>query len=439
MKTDSIFHTDSIIHIIEGIELDKLKINDLTILDFALWELLLPIALPLLAPYIVDLVKKVIKHIRICSYNKLKFCNEESDQRFISVVNNSMLKENFFEVDTIDLERHFIIPFPGSKKEELVNNDFLVVFNSNRNKELRKNLYDYISRYYATDGILPEYNTNIDDFINRIAEKTSNNFISQIKAQKVRFNKNLFGVYDVQKTKDKCKVYVYQSDYFTFKCLTNIFNALKEIKPKEKLPYTEDIIKIKEMRPMLNSVGVGGFVIMDRGNGDEIVVALRGTNCDSGGYWHFTYDETFTSDDKNNVYSFEECLSRALTEELGILKEEQKICIPLNQMIMTDVGIIHTSGNDNRFEFEVLSYVRVCFSDKYRFSDFLRGYRFAKDAELETRCLDFVPISGIDNFIKNKNMSPEAKALMVKIKYIHMKKVLDSDKNGYKTILEQSK
>ena len=84
----------------------------------------------------------------------------------------------------------------------------------------------------------------------------------------------------------------------------------------------------------------------------------------------------------------------------------------------------------------MLSYVRVCFSDKYRFSDFIKGYRFAKDAELETRCLDFVPMAEIDSFISNHKMSPEAKALMIKIKHICMNKVMDSDKNGYDEIIK---
>lgn len=430
---------DSIYHVIGEIDIDKLRINDLSIMDFALWELILPIGASLLAPYFVDWVKWCIKKIRLLSYSKIIIPEDFHNSQFITLVNNPMLKSNFFEVDTIDLERHFIIPFPNSKEGELVKNNFLVVFKENNNERLNKDLYNYISRYYATDGILADYSMmSIDDFINDIAEKTADNFIKQIKEKKVRFNKNLFGVCDCVKTYNKCKVHVYQSDYFTFKCISNIFNALKNIKPKELLPFNKNEVCITELTPMLNSVGVGGFLIMDRGNGDEIVVALRGNNCDSGGYWHFAYDETFTSDDMNTIYSFEECLSRALTEELGILKEEQELCIPQNQVIFTNVGIINTSGNDNRFEFEVLSYVRVCFSDKYRFNDFIKGYRFAKDAELETRCLDFVPISQIDNFIANKKMSPEAQALMIRIKYINMKKVLDSDRNGYEKLTQSN-
>lgn len=439
MKLDSIFQ------VIENIELDKLMINDLSLWDFAYWELLLPIGASLLAPYIVDWIDKLKRNIRIKSYSKSQINNvkpvqELPKQSFISVVNNSMLKNEYFVVKTLDLEKPFIIPFPTSKKTELENNNFVVVHKNNMIFfELRDALNNYISTYYATNNklFIDNENKDIDKFIDDIAIQTADNFISQIKEKKVRFNKYLFGVYETEILEDTCNVTVYQSDYFTFKCLTNIFNTLKQITPKNKLPHTETNVTIKNIAPLLNSIGVGGFLIMDRGNGDEIVVAFRGNNCDSGGYWHFTYDETFTSDDNiENVYSFKECISRALTEELGILKKEQEICIPSDQMIMTDIGIIQTSGDDNRFEFEVLSYVRVCFSDKYRFNNFIKGYRFAKDAELETRCLDFVPISDIDKFIAENKMSPEAEALMKKIQHIHMKKILDSDKNGYKSLVD---
>ena len=82
-----------------------------------------------------------------------------------------------------------------------------------------------------------------------------------------------------------------------------------------------------KLRPFYNSVAVGGFVIIDRGNGDELVTGFRGENCQSGGYWHFSYDETFTEDDKSDEDdqpNLMTCLRRALSEELGILRKLRK-------------------------------------------------------------------------------------------------------------------
>ena len=236
------------------------------------------------------------------------------------------------------------------------------------------------------------------------------------------------------KEKDKCTITVYQSDYFTFKCMTNVFNTLKTFTPHKALPSLKGEIDIAKIRPFLNSIGIGGFLIMDRGKGDEIVLALRGNNCDSGGYWHFSFDETFTSDDKKDNYSLKECLKRGLVEELGILSEEQNKALPENQIILLDSGIIHTDNNDNRFEFEVCAIARICFSKQYTFDDFIKGYRFAKDAELETRCLDFIPINQIDDFINTHRMSPEAKALLNNIKYLHQYNVLETDEEGFDSL-----
>ena len=66
--------------------------------------------------------------------------------------------------------------------------------------------------------------------------------------------------------------------------------------------------------------------------------------------------------------------------------------------------------------------------------DFIKGYRFAKDAELETRCLDFSPINQIDDFINTHRMSPEAKALLNNIKYLHQYNVLETDEEGFDSL-----
>ena len=47
---------------------------------------------------------------------------------------------------------------------------------------------------------------------------------------KLRFNKYLYGIYDVRVDEDdKCEISVYNSDYFTYKCTVNLYNALATI------------------------------------------------------------------------------------------------------------------------------------------------------------------------------------------------------------------
>ena len=400
-------------------------------LDYFLNDIVLPIITSWITVFVFFAARNYLKKYRVGKYQKTKNKMNQENGFYTSVVENRSLDNDFFRVEIIDLEKPFIIPFPKNKKEELEKYEFTSIYNENKNEAIREDLNCYIQTHY---GKIIQNENEVLNFIDKISEKTADNFINQIKDRKVRFNKFLFGVYDVKRENDKCTITVYQSDYFTFKCMTNVFNTLKTFTPHKALPSLKGEIDIAKIRPFLNSIGIGGFLIMDRGKGDEIVLALRGNNCDSGGYWHFSFDETFTSDDKKDNYSLKECLKRGLVEELGILSEEQNKALPENQIILLDSGIIHTDNNDNRFEFEVCAIARICFSKQYTFDDFIKGYRFAKDAELETRCLDFIPINQIDDFINTHRMSPEAKALLNNIKYLHQYNVLETDEEGFDSL-----
>lgn len=193
---------------------------------------------------------------------------------------------------------------------------------------------------------------------------------------------------------------------------------------------------VNKLTPFLNSIGVGGFIIINRGCGDELVMGFRSkASCQSGGYWHFSYDETFTQDDKigeTGDPSFEGCMLRAIDEELGISEQEREICGINTNIRFLDAGVIKTSGDDNRFEFEVCGFGRVAFSKRYTFEDFCRGYRFAKDAEIETQTLSFINIKHeLGDFIETANfkgeISPEAYHLAKNISLLYELKILDDD------------
>lgn len=112
---------------------------------------------------------------------------------------------------------------------------------------------------------------------------------------------------------------------------------------------------------------------------------------------------------------------------------------PTSQITFLNVGVIRTAGNDNRLEFEVCSFVRVCLSEAFTLEDFIHGYRFAKDAEIETRCLEFIPIKELDKFISTHKISPESKHLAQTISLLNDFNLLGTDKEGYHEILEANK
>lgn len=362
---------------------------------------------------------------------------------YIPIVENHFLKRNFFSI--IKNEGAYVIPVPKEKQKTLRNKNFGEVYYSKIDKMYGANLLNFLSSNYGDDINYNGVAYKKDEFIDKVIEETTDLFIKDLMEHKVRFNKYLFGINDVRydAKNSLCDITVYDSDYFTYKCTVNIYNALKQISAKEKVSMPIEIsygIEIPPLIPFLNSIGVGGFVIINRGKGDELVWAFRGVNCQSGGYWHFTYDETFTKDDnENDSPDLEKCLKRALAEEVGLLPIDQEKSISVSQIGFVNAGIIKTDGKDNRFEFEVCSYVRVCLSEAYTFDDFIRGYRFAKDAELETKSLDFIPINELDDFLKKYRVSPEARALSLRLKYLLQNGIIQSDNEAYRDIIKNRK
>lgn len=393
--------------------------------------------IPLFFGISIPLVYKFVKE-RLKKHNLKKYQTKTiQEDQYMVLVNNIRLDGNYFRVNKVN-DDEFIIPFPETREKKLEELGFRKVYKKNKNQCLDNSLYYYISKYYGEQLTYKGEDYSIHEFIVKVAEETADVFIHDMRQVKLRFNKYLYGIYDVKIDDDnKCDISVYNSDYFTYKCSVNLYNALAAIPVKSKLPNLS--VNVAQVRPFYNSVAVGGYVIIDRGNGDELVTGFRGDNCQSGGYWHFSYDETFTEDDKSaedDQPNLMACLRRALSEELGILRKTQEKCIPTSQITFLNVGVIRTAGNDNRLEFEVCSFVRVCLSEAFTLEDFIHGYRFAKDAEIETRCLDFIPINELDKFVSTHKISPEAKHLARTISLLNDFNLLGSDQEGYHEILE---
>lgn len=405
--------------------------------NFTIWLLIEVLLCGFGIPWLIAIIDQKIRKKRrdkitqegIIDFQKKLKNFDKANPQYDVLCSNTNLRQNYFHHKV--QEGQFIIPFPEKEKSRLEEHDFHPVKLYGREmrcKGIGNKLLAQLKELIVLNGV-PK--NEVEAFITKIAEETAEKFIYDIKAGKVRFNKYLYGVYEKpEQTDNECIINVYESDYFTFKTTTNIYNKLKKLNNHVELNNL--------YAPFLNSIGVGGFVIINRGEEDELIWGYRGSNCQSGGYWHFSYDETFTHDDAENqdqAATLIACIKRALDEELGINRNEDEKCLPNSQITIIDGGIIHTDGKDNRYEFELCSFVRVCFSESYTFDDFIQNYRFAKDAELETRCLKLVKISEVDKFIKEEEekgrISPESKALAMKIKYLADLKILPTDDEGF--------
>lgn len=345
---------------------------------------------------------------------------------YTTIIENSQINNSFFSVN--DCKKYFTL---GDDAQNEPSTEELV-------KELTE-LYSF--NFNVVEGEDPLEIVDLKN-LNNAHKCVLDEFKNALAGGKVRYNKDLYGVLGVSLIDNECRIKVYNSDYYTFKVTakgvylnsleTDLLSRLKENKQNLKQNLIEGLF------PYLNSIGIGGFIIINRGNGDELVWSRRNKNCQSGGYWHFSFDETFTNDDnpEEGVNPINYCIKRGLAEELGILTEvDWPRCSNDEYIKVIEAGVIHTGIEDGRFEFELLSAVRLCFSDSYTIDDFILGYKFAKDAEIESEILRFVPISNIETFVKQEKCSPESIVLAKKIALMSKYKLIGSDFDLYRKII----
>lgn len=413
------------------------------IFDNKLFGLTVAIAAGIVLPYIWNKFiycfkqnqkKRKSQIVQSYSFSKQASANED----YTPIIGSNDFLEDGFDTSVADESYIRLIPDTGSRRKKLnklhFGDDQTIGKSFTRQKQ---NLKTLIQTYFSV------YIEDTEAFLETIANKTADNFITDLKASKLRYNKGLLGVHAID---DKQRIELYNSDYFTFKFTVNTYNALTQIAKENNLQTPlakyDTYQDIENLVPFLNSIGVGGFIIMNRGKGDELLFGWRDSrSCESGGYWHFTYDETYTQDDipkdTNGKSGLITCLKRALYEELGIDEKQLDLCVNPHQMGVINAGIIHTGGNDNRFEFEVCSFVRVCLSNKFTIDDFIKCYQFAKDAAIETSNLHFVPINELDKFCKENILSPEARHLAFQLKIRIEQGIIKSDHDCYEEILKK--
>lgn len=394
---------------------------------------------PLIWNYFTTKIKHVReKKKRVLIQNYSSSQQASKSQNFTPLIETSGFLENGFVTLVAEDSYIRLIPSADNLNKKLkrlhFGDDQIIGRNLVRQKQ---NLESLIQTHFSA------YIKDVDSFLDAIAEKTAKKFITDLKASKLRYNRGLLGV---QAIHDNQCIELYNSDYFTFKFTVNTYNSLIQLAkqhdlqtPLSKYDSYQDVEKLV---PFLNSIGVGGFIIMNRGNGDELLFGWRDNrSCESGGYWHFTYDETYTQDDipksTNGEVGLIHCLIRALYEEIGIGNKQFNLCINPHQMGVISAGIIHTEGDDNRFEFEVCSFVRVCLSPQFTIDDFIKCYQFAKDAAIETSNLCLVPITGLDEFCAKNVLSPEAEYVAYQLKIRLEQGIIKSDHECYEELIKQ--
>ncbi len=394
----------------------------------------------------------------------------------------------FFTNKTLQLHvknKSLIWDVPSKYKETLKNNKFFSLKGKNENevskvkrflkdinhdnKELEEQLKSFIRDYYNLDEIyvrltkyllldkfkdiiLPDKaDFNLEALIEIVKEMAACGFIYDIGKKKTMFNGTELGVYDlddgrVEEIEDHTpSISLYYSDYFTFRCMTEMYHILCSVneKPFEAICAGD----IHRLAPFLCSLGLGGFLSIYTKKGTSLMWTKRSGNISSGEMWHFSYDETVSLlkdaatenehiivEDNGDVHiDINRILYRALEEEIGIRQED----IQGEHHGIFDVGIIKSE----RLEIEIISSATLHIENGENDDLVLRErikqmHNNATDGYLEISKIDLIHLHDTRSLI-GRLLSPESYAVLGMMRKRLKEHVGKKVSIGDKTLIEK--
>ncbi len=333
----------------------------------------------------IALQRKLVKNTIFGNYRKL--CGTGSNEFYdnqnfnLCVINkalfidipktfkNKLQELKFFREDKVkEIRKHREILNPESN--ELIQ-QFYNFLDAHKDIYSMPILHKRITEYLKVDKYKEIVLPSLDNFdkkqlVNTVAEMVACSFIADLNAVKTMFNGAELGVYSISDNRttdseEHCvDMQLYYSDYFTFKCMTEMYHILCSI---DGSPFvinsTQDI---RPLAPFLCSLGLGGFVTAYINGRPSLMWTKRSGNISSGDIWHFSYDETVSllldgTKDKNGHLIVDKdksvhidtnnLLFRALREEVGATQTK----IEEDNHGLFEVGVIKSE----RLEIELIS------------------------------------------------------------------------------------
>lgn len=324
----------------------------------------------------------------------------------------------FFKKDKVrEVERHLKAIKPN--KKELRDQLFNFINKYYKLSDIYKRLQIYISGDKYKSIVLPEIGKfTITTFINIMRDMVACNFIDDLKQDKTMFNGAELGVYKIKDNRTTntehplSEIDLYYSDYFTFKCMTEMYHVLCSVDDKHlKIRKVGDV---RPLAPFLCSLGLGGFLAAYTETGISLMWTKRSSNISSGDMWHFSYDETVSllldSAKKNGQILIDRSkavhidinllLSRALKEEVGATPE----LIKEENYGLFEVGIIKSE----RLEIELISQAVLHLPQEQSLEEKIkRMHDAANDGYLEISKIEFLPLRDFSKLI-GRLLSPES-------------------------------
>lgn len=387
----------------------------------------------------------------------------EKDQLDICVINKSLFLPvpdkqkkklealKFFRKDKVqEVENHLKKIKPDNEELKLQ----FVRFVESHQKEfplptIYKRLTDYLEQdKYKDIELVKQSDFGIEKFITAVTEMVACNFIEDLKAGKTMFNGAELGVYNITdnrttNSEHPCvDMQLYYSDYFTFKCMTEMYHILCSI---DGNPFViNDIQDIHPLAPFLCSLGLGGYLAAYTDEGTSLMWTKRSGNISSGDIWHFSYDETVSLlldgavdnekhlivDKDNTVHiDTERLLYRALKEEVGATQDN----VDEDNHGIFEIGIIRSE----RLEIELISEAVLHMgSDISPQEQIKEMHDSANDGYLEIAKVQFLPLRNREVLI-GKLLTPESYAIYTRMQDRLKDHVGKKVKIGANTLIEE--
>lgn len=367
-------------------------------------------------------------YTKLCGTGNNEFYNNQTLQ--LRVINKALFYEapkeykdeleelGFYRKDKVqEVERHIEALQPN--KEDLQNQlyDFIAMFYNL--EEIYKQLKHYISNDKYKNIVLPEKEKfNTTALIDTIRKMVACSFINDLKNGKTMFNGAELGVYNIKDNRTTnsehplSEVDLYYSDYFTFKCMTEMYHVLCSVDDKHLI--IEKVGDVHPLAPFLCSLGLGGFLAAYTETGISLMWTKRSGNISSGDMWHFSYDETVSllldatkKDgkflvDKDKIVHIDitQLLSRALKEEVGATPE----LVEQENHGLFEVGIIKSE----RLEVELISQAILHLPHEQSLEEKIKSmHDSANDGYLEISKIEFLPLRDRSRLI-GRLLSPES-------------------------------
>lgn len=387
----------------------------------------------------------------------------EKDQLDICVINKSLFLPvpdkqkkklealKFFRKDKLqEVENHLDKVKPDNTE---LKQQFVMFLENHQNVFPLLTIYVSLSGYLKQDKykeiqLAKPSDFSIEEFITVVSEMVACNFIEDLKAGKTMFNGAELGVYNITdnrttNSEHPCvDMQLYYSDYFTFKCMTEMYHILCSI---DGSPFViNNIQDIHPLAPFLCSLGLGGYLAAYTAEGISLMWTKRSGNISSGDIWHLSYDETVSllldgavDDekhlivDKNNCVHIdtEKLLYRALKEEVGATQEK----VNEDNHGLFEVGIIRSE----RLEIELISQAVLHLDSKISPLEQIKEmHDSANDGYLEIAKVQFLPLRNRETLI-GRLLTPESYAIYIRMQDRLKDYVGKKVKIGPNTLIEE--